>query len=380
MKRIGLIFAALFFCNSFVFSQIITKAPLVDHQPESSYGICNIIGVIVDEESTFFIWEYITAPHSKGSWLAMSSSTILTSSELKSPLQIEAWGIFDDDDPQELNLNERYDLRPDQRYVLYMVFPKVPHGIEKVDISTNTGMRNDLVWKGIRFNNSEPITESNYDSEKNFSRNDDFEVNGSGTGFAIAADGLVATCHHVVEGATVIRIRGVNGDFDKTYSAKVVATDKNNDLAILKIEDANLLISNIPYHLLDKNAEVGEEVFALGYPLRALMGDEIKLTNGIVSSKSGFQGDMTAYQTSVAVQSGNSGCPLFDQKGNVIGIISARLAVESAAYAVKSPYIRTLVNSSDLPMDEIPNSSLAGKPLSEQVKAIKKFIYIIEIN
>ena len=64
-------------------------------------------------------------------------------------------------------------------------------------------------------------------------------------------------------------------------------------------------------------SEVGEEVFVLGYPLTATMGDEIKLTTGVISSKSGFQGDISQYQISAPVQPGNSGGPLFDSKGNI---------------------------------------------------------------
>ena len=66
------------------------------------------------------------------------------------------------------------------------------------------------------------------------------------------------------------------------------------------------------------------------------MGDEVKLTNGIISSKTGFQGDVTTYQISVPLQAGNSGGPLFDSKGNVIGIVNAKhLGTENVSYVVK---------------------------------------------
>ena len=145
------------------------------------------------------------------------------------------------------------------------------------------------------------------------------EISGSGSCFAISSSGLIATAYHVVENASVIQIRGINGDFDKTYKAKLLLADKNNDLAILKINDEKFTgLGNIPYTLSDKIADVGEDVFALGYPLRSVMGDDIKLTNGLISSKSGYQSDITSYQISVAVHPGNSGCPPFDSKGNII--------------------------------------------------------------
>jgi S1-C subfamily serine protease len=75
------------------------------------------------------------------------------------------------------------------------------------------------------------------------------------------------------------------------------------------------------------------------------MGDEVKLTNGIISSKSGFQGDVTSYQITAPVQPGNSGGPLFDDKGNIIGIINAKhVGAENASYAIKASYLMNLID------------------------------------
>ena len=158
----------------------------------------------------------------------------------------------------------------------------------------------------------------------------------SGTGFAISSNGIIVTNHHVVDGATNINVRGINSDFSKTYRAKVVSEDKNNDLAIIQIDDISFsTLGTIPYVLSHKSCDVGSSIFCLGYPLVATMGDEIKLTNGIISSKSGFQGDVTTYQISAPVQPGNSGGPLFDDKGNLIGIINAKhLDTENVTYAI----------------------------------------------
>jgi S1-C subfamily serine protease len=204
----------------------------------------------------------------------------------------------------------------------------------------------------------------------------------SGTGFAISSNGIIATNHHVVIGATNIRVRGINGDFSKTYRARVVSEDKNNDLAIIQIDDISFSsLGTIPYVLSYKSCDVGSSIFCLGYPMVATMGDEVKLTNGIISSKSGFQGDITTYQISAPVQPGNSGGPLFDDKGNLIGIINAKiLGAENVSYAIKVSYLLNLIDI--MPTTPIlqTQSILSGKSLSEQVKIIKNFIYIIEIN
>lgn len=117
----------------------------------------------------------------------------------------------------------------------------------------------------------------------------------------------------------------------------------------------------------------------MGYPLRATMGDEIKLTNGIVSSKTGFQGDITSYQISAPVQPGNSGGPLFDNQGNLIGIINAKhTGAENASYAVKTSYLTNLIDLLSSPPKLQTINSLSSKTLTQQVELAKKFVYIIE--
>lgn len=204
----------------------------------------------------------------------------------------------------------------------------------------------------------------------------------SGTGYAISSNGYIVTNNHVTNGATSIKVRGVNGDFSKTFNAKVIIEDKNNDLAIIKIDDPSFTtLGTIPYVIANRASDVGSSVFVLGYPLRATMGDEVKLTNGIISSKSGFQGDVTSYQITAPVQPGNSGGPLFDDKGNIIGIINAKhVGAENASYAIKASYLMNLIDLMPTPPKLQTISTVAGKPLTEQVKILKKFTYIIEIN
>ncbi len=199
----------------------------------------------------------------------------------------------------------------------------------------------------------------------------------SGTGFALTSNYIV-TNYHVIENAKSITIQGINGNHVNKYGASVIASDKNNDLAILKVNGVNIASSKIPYSVKTNTSEVGEEVFVLGYPLTATMGDEIKLTTGVVSSKSGFQGDVSEYQISAPIQPGNSGGPLFDNKGNVIGIVSAKhVGAENVGYAIKTSYLRSLmesaVSTNILPVtNKISSFNLSGK-----VKAVKDYVYYI---
>ena len=203
----------------------------------------------------------------------------------------------------------------------------------------------------------------------------------SGSGFALN-NGYICTNYHVVEGAKSIEILGVQGDFTISYSAKVIASDKFNDLAILKIDDADFKeFGTIPYKVKTLMADVGEEIFVLGYPMTTTMGDEIKLTTGVVSSRTGFQGDVSLYQISAPIQPGNSGGPLFDSQGNLIGIVSAKhTGAENVGYALKASYLRNLMESS-LTEDVLPtNNSVSSLPLTGKVKKVKGFVYFIECS
>jgi S1-C subfamily serine protease len=204
----------------------------------------------------------------------------------------------------------------------------------------------------------------------------------SGTGFAISSNGIIATNYHVIEGGNTIKIRGVKSNFSKSYKAKVLISDKNNDLSLLQIEDNSFTnLGIIPYTIKTSLDGVGENIFVLGYPLRATMGDEIKLTNGIISSKTGFQGDITTYQISAPIQPGNSGGPLFDNQGNIIGIINAKhMEAENASYAIKSSYLTSLMELLSTPAKLQTINLLKGKSLTNQVELIKNFVYIIEVN
>lgn len=199
----------------------------------------------------------------------------------------------------------------------------------------------------------------------------------TGTGFALNSN-YVVTNYHVVENAKTITLTGVNGNFTNRYPATVTAIDKNNDLALLKL-NGNACITIIPYSVKTTTSDVGEEIFVLGYPLTATMGDEIKLTTGVISSKSGFQGDVSLYQISAPIQPGNSGGPLFDSKGNVIGIVSAKhLGAENVGYAIKASYLRNLVESA-ASTSILPQTNRVTSPnLSGKVKTVKNFIYYIE--
>lgn len=204
----------------------------------------------------------------------------------------------------------------------------------------------------------------------------------SGSGFALNR-GHIVTNYHVVEDAKTILVKGIRGNFNIEYKAKVVVTDKVNDIAIVKIEDERFKgFGEIPYKIKRSMSEVGESVWALGYPMTSVMGEEIKFTDGKISSRTGVQGDMSVYQISVPIQPGNSGGALFDNYGNIVGITSSGLNreafnSENVNYAIKTSYLYNLVESS-LSTSILPQgNAMQGQSLTQKIKLAKNFVFMI---
>ena len=204
----------------------------------------------------------------------------------------------------------------------------------------------------------------------------------SGSGFALN-QGHIVTNYHVIEEAKTILIKGVKGDFQTELRAKVVATDKINDIAILKIDDERFKgFGTIPYKVKREMSDVGETVWALGYPMTDVMGEEIKFTDGKISSRTGIQGDISVYQISVPIQPGNSGGALFDNNGNIVGITSSGLNreafnSENVNYAIKTSYLYNLIEST-LATSILPQgTAMQGQPLTQKIKLAKNFVFLI---
>lgn len=206
----------------------------------------------------------------------------------------------------------------------------------------------------------------------------------SGTGWAIGT-GYIATNYHVVDGARTIAIKGVGGDLSCGYTAEVVATDKTNDIAVLKIIDSHFKgFGTIPYAVSGRIADKGEGIFVLGYPMTQVLGNEVKYTAGEINSRTGFQGDVATYQISAPVTHGNSGGPMFDNRGNVIGIVNSGITdkeiAENVGYAIKVSYLKILIESAGLNITLPQNNTIANLSKQEKIKKVEKFVYYIECS
>jgi uncharacterized protein YigE (DUF2233 family) len=213
------------------------------------------------------------------------------------------------------------------------------------------------------------------------------EGGASGTGFLVTNDGVIATNFHVIDGAKKVFVRGLNGDFEDKIEADIIVTDMKMDLALLRVPSYSLNQSVI-YDINSETQKLGQEVYTLGYPLRSLMGNEVKFTDGKINSLSGVQGDTTRLQISVPIQPGNSGGPLFNSDGEVVGVIvSSLIDAQVANYAVKVEHLEHLMDSRNLKSSTASNVLgainqylLSGQSIMEQVKTVQKTVYIIEAD
>jgi len=236
-----------------------------------------------------------------------------------------------------------------------------------------------LHWKFVWTKKYPKINQSN-DIKTN-----EKEWSGNGTGFFIDKTGYLATNYHVIEDANNIEVEFVKKGVKKNFSAKVIQSDKQNDLAIIKITDESFVsFTTLPYNFKTDISDVGTNVFALGYPMAlTVMGTEIKFTDGKISSKTGYQGDITTYQTTTPIQPGNSGGPLFDYDGNLIAINSAILrpdVVDNVSYSIKSNYLKNLIDVLDYKISLPNDKTIATKTLTEKIKILSDYVVLIKVK
>ncbi|MDA9127862.1 trypsin-like peptidase domain-containing protein [Flavobacteriaceae bacterium] len=220
-------------------------------------------------------------------------------------------------------------------------------------------------------------------SEKKQIKKGEWASNGSG--LILSTSGYIVTNYHVVEDADELEVEFIIDQEVQKFNAEIVQLDKVNDLAIIKIFDMNFDgLNDLPYNFQNDLADVGTKVFAYGYPMAlSVMGKEIKVTDGIISSKTGFDGDITTYQITAPIQGGNSGGPLFDDKGNFLGINSSKLRsdiADNVGYTIKSNYVKNLIQVLPKNIDLPTSNMLESLPLVEQIKEISKYVVLVKVK
>jgi S1-C subfamily serine protease len=194
----------------------------------------------------------------------------------------------------------------------------------------------------------------------------------SATGFCVSKAGYFVTAQHFTKHVHKMKIQAES----KLYDAVLVSEDAANDIAVLKIAQP------FPDALAvrpSKGVRFGEAVATIGFPQIGVQGSQAKLGRGEVSSLSGIRDDPRQFQISVPVQPGNSGGPLLDLFGNVVGVVVGRLENgQSVNYAIKSNLLINLLEAvpqlTDLP------APVSGEPLKfeEMVAKARPAVVLVQ--
>jgi TPR repeat protein len=202
----------------------------------------------------------------------------------------------------------------------------------------------------------------------------------TGTGFFITGDGYLISNYHVVKGATKVRLVTGAGLIDAT----VVKVDAANDLALLK---AGGRFAPLPI-AASRTVKLGGTVATVGFPNIGLQGFSPKLAKGEIASLSGAADDPRYFQISVPVQPGNSGGALVDARGNVVGIVAAKLDAsvalaasgslpENVNYAVKSSLLLSFLESVPDVAAKLKEPNAKNEPFEDVVKSAQEAAVLV---
>ena len=260
--------------------------------------------------------------------------------------------------------------------------PSVLHGKPIINHQEHVAFRNGLLEKwGVGVKPDSFSTEKEVTIE--IITHDDLE---KAVGTAWPSEyGYVVTCFHVVDRKSKITLIRTDG---QKISASVYATDIENDLALLLPEDFTLVPP--PLVLSEIEPRMGAEIFTIGFPLPHITGFSPKLFTGKINSLTGLKNDPKTMQISAPVQQGNSGGPLFNMRGEVIGITSATLktikhfnwygdAPQGINYATKVGNLTKLLRNVHGNKDKIKFKSILtdNKTIEEITEILKNSVLLV---
>lgn len=203
-------------------------------------------------------------------------------------------------------------------------------------------------------------------------------IKSGGTGFLIDVKGYVATNAHVVEGSSTVVLQNNKG---QEYRANIIHLNQENDIAILKINDSDFTYqSSLPYSFKKNGAELGESLFTLGFPR-----EEIVYNEGYMSARTGYNGDTLSCQIGVSANPGNSGGPVFNRNGEVIGIINTRQTqAEGVVFAINARNLFQTIDSvskSDTAAGHLRlpvSSPIKGLDRVQQIRRIADCVFMVK--
>ena len=209
---------------------------------------------------------------------------------------------------------------------------------------------------------------------------DESRPEATGSGFFITDDGYFITNQHVAGNGATVRVLTASG----IIPTKVIKVDELNDLTLLKAEGK---YAALPV-ALSRGVQLGATVATVGFPNIALQGFSPKLAKGEIASLAGIRDDSRHFQTSVPVQPGNSGGALVDERGNVIGVVVAKLSqkaaiattgtlAENVNYAIKSSYLLSFLESLPEVAAKLKNPNTAERSFEAVIKSVEQATVLV---
>jgi len=202
----------------------------------------------------------------------------------------------------------------------------------------------------------EKVQPSEFDANVKLSP-DIFQGASTGTAWPIVS-GHVVTCNHVVSDVDRVTLLTTSGS--EIY-ASIILRDETNDIAILQVDETEKLPEALP--LAKSHARLGAEVFTIGFPRLDVMGKTPKLSVGVISSVNGLYDDPSSYQSTVPIQPGNSGGPVLNMRGEVVGIAASMLGIRDTA----TGNISMLANASCVTKIDTVNDLLRFLPKKDNI-------------
>jgi len=202
----------------------------------------------------------------------------------------------------------------------------------------------------------------------------------TGTGFIVGRDGTVLTNAHVVESCRSISVTPADG---QAIAASVAAKTAGDDLAALK---TGLRPDEVARFRADRPLRSGDEVVVIGFPLSSLLSREANITAGVISAMAGLRGDARHYQITAPVQKGNSGGPLADMSGTVVGVVSSKLNAMKIAgqtgdlpqninFAIKADIARRFLDDNAIRYETAAAGPVgSAADVGERIKRVTVFI------
>ncbi|MDA9949689.1 trypsin-like peptidase domain-containing protein [Paracoccaceae bacterium] len=242
------------------------------------------------------------------------------------------------------------------------------------------------IWKDDEFQYAKKLSPP-VPVAKTPTQDDEIISASSGSGFAVSSDGYVITNHHVIEGCQKVVVHTK----EKDLTVRVITYDPQNDLALLK---GDFRPSTV-FPLSNNRPELLQDIYVAGYPFGNKVSTSVKVTKGIISSLTGIGNNFSNIQIDAALQSGNSGGPILDDLGNVVGVAVSKLDAkymfdnfgsipENTNFGIKSIIVRSIMDSNEVDgpyanQSEISKSKL-GKMISSGTYYISCWMTMAQIE